>query len=271
MARRFSYDSKLTPSKTGTNSAALTRTPAPTNEAAMQVQLDVVKEIETDLSREGVLRALGSPSPNSSLAKDLDWAIEEAERLAEPRALLRSLTMEEAGRGRVVFSGGTQITGKMLPHLFEGAEGGIFGLATAGPGIEEAVRGLFETGDSLEAFVLDAAGSAIAMDGLTQVISDVVDELDRTGSKAGYCLVPGSSYWELSGQRAVFDALPTERIGVRLLESMLMVPQKSQSVLIPFGRNIRVHGDPTASPCRTCNAVHCPMRSEEFAGEISIS
>ncbi len=236
----------------------------------MRVQLDVVKEIETELSREGVLRALGSPQPNSSLATELDWAIEEAGRLSEPRALLRSLTVEEAGRGRVVFTGGTHITGKMLPHLFDGAEGGIFGLATAGPGIEESVRQLFETGDSLEAFVLDAAGSAIAMDALTQIIAKVVDELERTGSKAGYCLVPGSSYWELSGQSAVFDALPAERIGVRLLDSMLMLPQKSQSVLIPFGVNIRVHGDPTASPCRTCNAVHCPMRSEEYAGEISI-
>ncbi len=236
----------------------------------MQVQLDVVKEIETDLSRESVLRALGSPSPNSNLATDLDRAIEEAERLSEPRALLRSLPIDEAGRGRVVFAGGTQVTGKMLPHLFDGAEGGIFGIATAGPGIEEAVRGLFDTGDSLQAFVLDAAGSAIAMDALTQIIAEVVDELERTRSKAGYCLVPGSNYWELSGQRAVFDALPAERIGVRLLDSMLMVPQKSQSVLIPFGRNIRVHGDPTASPCRTCNAVHCPMRSEKFAGEISI-
>ena len=236
----------------------------------MQVQLDVVKEIEIDLSREGVLRALGSPSTNSNMAADLDRAIEEAERLAEPRALLRSLPIDETGRGRVVFAGGARITGKMLPHLFDGADGGIFGLTTAGPGIEEAVRELFKAGDSLEAFVLDAAGSAIAMDALTQIITDVVDELDRTGSKAGYCLVPGSSYWELSGQRAVFDALPTERIGVRLLDSMLMLPQKSQSVLIPFGKNIRVHGDPTASPCRTCNAVQCPMRSEEFAGEITI-
>lgn len=237
----------------------------------MQVQLDVVKKIDIDLTREGVLRALGSPSPNSNMAADLDRAIEVAGRLSEPRALLRSLAIDHAGRGKVMFAGGVQIAGKMLPHLFDGAEGGIFGLATAGPGIEEAVKKLFRDGDSLEAFVLDAAGSAIAMDALTQVIADVVAELDRTGSKAGYCLVPGSNYWELSGQSAVFDALPTERIGVRLLESMLMVPQKSQSVLIPFGTDIRVHGDPTASPCRTCNAVHCPMRGEEFAGEISIS
>ena len=166
----------------------------------MQVQLDVVKEIEINLSREGVLRALGSPSTNSNMAADLDRAIEEAERLAEPRALLRSLPIDETGRGRVVFAGGARITGKMLPHLFDGADGGIFGLTTAGPGIEEAVRELFEAGDSLEAFVLDAAGSAIAMDALTQIITDVVDELDRKGFEGG--LLPGAGKQLLGVERA---------------------------------------------------------------------
>lgn len=236
----------------------------------MRVQLDIIKKVTSDLSREGVIRCLGSTSPHEGLTVDLDRAIELATKLSEPRAHLRSLAVKESGRGTVVFEDGTSIKGKMLPHLFDGAEGGIFGLATAGPGIEEATKRLFDEGEALDAFLLDAAGSAIAMDALTQIIADATAELERAGSIVGFCLTPGSSQWALSGQRAIFDVLQADRIGVQLLDSMLMVPQKSQSVLIPYGEKIRVHGDPSASPCLTCNAIHCPIRSEEFAGEISI-
>ena len=60
-------------------------------------------------------------------------------------------------------------------------------------------------------------------------------------------VVPGNEYWDLEGQRAIFDALPADRIGVRLLESLQMDPQKSQSALVPFGEALRILDDPGRS------------------------
>ena len=58
--------------------------------------------------------------------------------------------------------------------------------------------------------------------------------------------------------------LPAERIGVRLLESCFMVPQKAQSGVIPLGPELKVHSDPDESYCRYCQATRCPMRMEPF-------
>jgi hypothetical protein len=76
--------------------------------------------------------------------------------------------------------------------------------------------------------------------------------------------VPGNEYWDLEGQRTLFRALPAHRIGVRLLDSLQMDPQKSQSALVPFGEELRILDDPASSPCSRCKATRCPMRLEPY-------
>ena len=66
----------------------------------------------------------------------------------------------------------------------------------------------------------------------------------------------------------MFGVLSAGDIGVTLLESLMMSPQKSQSQMIPFGRELHLVNDPNSAPCRTCRAKRCPMRVEEYAGPL---
>ena len=66
----------------------------------------------------------------------------------------------------------------------------------------------------------------------------------------------------------MFDVLPAHEIGVSLLESLMMSPQKSQSQIIPFGRELKLVNDPSSAPCQTCRAQRCPMRIQEYAGPL---
>lgn len=229
----------------------------------------VLEDQKVELSPDDIWRCLGpAGGARAGLEAEVAEAALEAARLSAPRAAARSLGVVDKARAAVRFEGGVEITGRMLPHLFEGAQGGVFLLATAGPGIEGRVTELFGEGDAVRAIVLDAAGSAAAMSVFSELVERVNTALHGAGLRAGPCARPGTDAWPIEGQRALFSALPAVRTGVELLDSLLMRPQKSQSGVVPFGRELRVVHDPGASPCRSCTARRCPMRVEQYAGPV---
>jgi hypothetical protein len=225
----------------------------------------MVKRVEIDLVPDDVWRCLGpAGGARDQLADDIEWAIAEAATLAEPAAVTRALSIKAIGRGVVEFDGGLSVSGRMLPHLMEGAEGAVFLVATAGDAVGSRVSELFAGDRPVEAIVLDAAGSAIAMNVQSKAVTEIADERKGAGFLVGPCLVPGNEYWDLEGQRTIFDVLPAGEIGVRLLDSLQMDPQKSQSAMVPFGAKLQILDDPTSSPCSRCKATRCPMRLEPY-------
>jgi hypothetical protein len=229
----------------------------------------VITDLTVRLTPEEVWRCLG-PAGNAkdSLSDDVADAAAEASALCAPVAAARSLQVTGTGRGKVAFESGIEANGRMLPHIFDGASGGVFLLATVGPEIEGRTGELFTSDDPVRAVIMDAAGSAAAMNLFSQLVQRVVEELHTAGLKAGPCVKPGTDAWNIEGQRSLFRAIPAEMTRVRLLDSLLMSPQKSQSGLVPFGESLRVVHNPGASPCRTCSAGRCPMRVEAFSGRI---
>jgi hypothetical protein len=96
----------------------------------------------------------------------------------------------------------------------------------------------------------------------SDALTRVWQETNQRGWVTGTCLRPGQSYWDIEGQESVFQVVPGERIGVSLLDSSFMRPQKSQSAVVPIGPDMKVHGNPNESYCRYCQATRCPMRQE---------
>ena len=128
--------------------------------------------------------------------------------------------------------------------------------------LETRVTELFAAGESVDAIVLDAVGSAAIMGAFSHALTRIWQVTTDRGWVTGTCLRPGQSYWDITGQQAVFQVVPGERIGVSLMDSSFMRPQKYQSAVVPIGPEIKVHGDPNESYCRYCQATRCPMRQE---------
>ena len=221
------------------------------------------------LDPEEVWRCLGpAGTARESLNDDVLQAAAEAEAVSTPMALARARSVETARRGKVTFEGGAVIEGKRLPHIFDGADGAAFLIATAGPGVEARTGEDFARGDHVGGVVLDAAGTAIALNAVEQTLAMLTWELNEAGFKVGPSVAPGTEVWSMEGQRTMFDVLPAHEIGVSLLESLMMSPQKSQSQIIPFGRELKLVNDPSSAPCQTCRAQRCPMRIQEYAGPL---
>ncbi len=143
------------------------------------------------------------------------------------------------------------------------------GVITIGAALEARVSEWFAEGKSVEAFVLDAAGSAAIMNVFTQVSAELCEEVTRRGWQTGMALRPGQHYWDIAGQESIFEVVPGERISVELLDSFFMRPQKSQTAVIPMGPEMKEHADPDKSYCRHCQAKRCPMRREPQVAAIT--
>jgi len=152
-------------------------------------------------------------------------------------------------------AGGPTLDGAFISHLFEGAEEAVFLIVTIGEALEAMVSELFAEGESVDAVVLDAVGSASIMAVFSDALTRVWQETADRGWVTDTCLRLGQSYWDIMGQQSIFQVISGENIGVSLLDSSFMRPQKSQSAVVPIGPDMKVHGDPNESYCRYCQGT----------------
>jgi len=129
---------------------------------------------------------------------------------------------------------------------------------TIGSYLEEMVAYLAESHLVLQATVLDAIGSGTAEKLADQVEKIIKVKVGTEGLVASWRFSPGYCDWEVSQQKAVFQAMQGDTAGVRLTESMLMIPRKSISGIIGVG--LPGNGIEEYNPCLTCKKKDCPGR-----------
>lgn len=173
--------------------------------------------------------------------------LDEAHALIAPAAVHTILPVDE-----VAFEG------TLVARALAGATQVALAICTIGPALEERVRELFATGDPLRAMALDGAGVA-ALGLVSQIVGErICEEAAARGLRTGMRVSPGQEGWPLEQQRALFDLLPAEQIGVRLNESCLMIPQKSVSFVVGLGPHMRAD----AVACDFCSKrEHCRWRA----------
>ncbi len=104
-------------------------------------------------------------------------------------------------------------------------------LVTIGPGIDDAVKALMREGELLEAYLLNGIGGGAAEMIAQDLNLCLNDHFNReTPAAAWQRFSPGYGDWSVSDQRKIFVLLePEQRIGVRLSEGDMMIPEKSTS------------------------------------------
>ncbi|HET9233062.1 MAG TPA: hypothetical protein VFP10_02850, partial [Candidatus Eisenbacteria bacterium] len=129
------------------------------------------------------------------------------------------------------------------------------GLVTVGFELERRVSNLLAHGESTRALLLDAAGSAAA--------EEAADELEKRlhAGRTHRRFSPGYGSWALTAQRALFELLPHQDVGVELLSSCLMMPRKSVSFAVWLGSESETYLP--QSRCRACGRIGCPYREGE--------
>jgi hypothetical protein len=183
--------------------------------------------------------------------------VQEAETIARPRALYRVAYVEGRTERNVVIDG-VRFDSRVLQVNLEKAHRVFPFLATCGTELHEWT-GAQE--DILQRYYADEI-SEVAMRQALGVLRDYLVERYRLGRTS--TMSPGSlPDWPIQAQRPLFALLgDTEgTLGVRLTDSLLMIPSKSVS-------GIRFPTEQTFASCQLCPREGCPSRQAPYDGEL---
>jgi hypothetical protein len=222
-----------------------------------------VADISPDL--ESVLALQGWPAGTPADERIHSIFRKASELLAEeaaPKGLVESISSDEFQSVYQGAGGNEPETpvGDILPRSRHLA---LFAV-TLGRGPNTRIATLFEERDFALASMLDAVASEAtdkAGDVLEEHYSKALlgsGEADPSWRSLRYS--PGYCGWHVSGQRALFDALRPEEIGISLRESFLMEPLKSMTGVIITGPP-EIHDFDDSYPfCADCITHGCRER-----------
>lgn len=145
-----------------------------------------------------------------------------------------------------------------LELVLEDARGLALFAVTLGEPVSARITRLFSDGEVAEGYILDQVASFAADEMAQQAARRFAAACD--GDTAVLPYSPGYCGWNVSGQRALFQILNPEEIGITLNESCLMKPLKSVSGVL-VAAPIDAHDFSPAFPCcASCTTLACQER-----------
>jgi hypothetical protein len=181
-----------------------------------------------------IKRRLKIPLPSNLL--EYNDLIERFYSLIEPMARFEITELSVDGNN-LLFNDGYSIQSKSLSSHLKGCNRATLLGLTIGPFIEEEIEKFTKKKKSLEPLILDAVGSECAEEAAIYISGIINEEIKQAHCLPTKRFSPGYGDLSLDVQRWFFQNLKLEEIGMRLNESMLMIPQKSITAFIGWRKN----------------------------------
>lgn len=218
-------------------------------------KIDGAEILPTAKSVLGYLGGRSAPGPSERVNAMIARALEIFEREADPAAIYTDVT--PADFARIYLGEGANAARTPLEEIYARATHLALFAATVGQRLSDRIQILFDAGD----YALGAVLDAVASEG-TEQIGTLLERHCLTAAENLRFLrySPGYCGWDISGQRALFDALKPEEIGITLSSTYLMTPLKSISGVL-VGGPAEIHSfvaDYTF--CETCTDKGCRAR-----------
>jgi len=219
--------------------------------------MELQQKLELVFDADAVLRGQGADAAiirtrRPGLVKIAEDAMQESLSLLHPRVVYQEYAVEGVKHERLLLEGGQQIQSRLVAQQLARASHVIVILATIGAELERRSTQVWDT-NMVYALALDGAGSA-AVEALANAACLYFERRAMEGGlQASIPLSPGMVDWPVSdGQPQVFKLLGEVASDVQLTPSYIMVPQKSLTMVMGIGADVKSSG-------RTCD--YCSMRN----------
>jgi hypothetical protein len=222
---------------------------------------NLLTQRELRVDRDELFRTMGYPSSSSVSEPVLsvcEAQLSRLEALARPWGSWLEIGIEQVERGLVRLEGGRELNSARLASILRRARSLCVAVVTLGPHIGAEIRRLMEEDSVVDAWALDAAGSAATNDLLRQLIEQIcVGALaQERGTTIRYG--PGYTGWEIRDMAVLFSYLEHEALPLQINEQRMLVPEKS--LLNVVGMTPTGRAAPEVLPCRICDLEHCTAR-----------
>jgi hypothetical protein len=222
----------------------------------------VIADVPLQIDPDEVLRfqgyKRGKDRPTAEVREIYDRALEEGDRLMEPRAVYRAVPVVAGGRDSIRVAGGVELRIPEIGRLWGAIESVGIAVCTIGDALESRVSELWESRELPLAAMLDSVGSAAA-ECLAEYVNDLLCQVAiAEGQKVTNRISPGYAGWDVAEQRLVWSLCPGDPAGVTLNSACFMTPTKSISFLVGIGAGARV--DHYFTQCRRCWMTACAYR-----------
>ncbi|MHB9139097.1 MAG: methionine synthase [Victivallaceae bacterium] len=162
----------------------------------------------------------------------LEKYIEEGIALCKPQGCWTRLNIVERTSDSATLENGSILHSARLAEMLSASHAVLLTAATASARIGDAAGAAAEAGEGVKALVYDAAGSEIS-DGAIGWIHEYAAQLFRRNGErlTTRRFSPGYGDLGLENQKIIFNILKLDKIGVRLNENLIMIPEKSVTAI----------------------------------------
>lgn len=175
---------------------------------------------------------------NQNVAK-YEGAKEDLVNLVKPAAGWKILEIKVFSSDSIMLDGEKLLGTSHFLKAIENASHLLIAVCTIGEAVEKRAKEYMNNNNTFKGFLLDGMASWAVGKVKNQFLDWVTDEVEaRHGFTSSLPFSPGIGSWPMTDQIVVFDLLGEVAglIGVRLTDSMIMVPVKSESMLLGLGR-----------------------------------
>ncbi len=203
-------------------------------------------------------------SPASDVAEHIGQVLNQAHEYLNPRGTFSLYSVTKHTGQSLCLQGGCEILGNVGEFIGAANRVAVF-TVTVGREISGFAQQDGLAGDVFAQWVADAYGSWAA-----EAAADRLMESVRQHAHRGEALTPrfspGYCGMDMTQQRALFQMVQADAVGIKLLPSLLMYPLKSISGIVGIGPKGAV--DVQGLPCDRCDRMTCHMRrASDSAGD----
>jgi hypothetical protein len=195
-----------------------------------------LEKISIDPPREKIYQRLGYKKRTTQIPasqqKEIDHFIHEASFLISLKGSLMRLPINHNDGEKIIIAGNLAFTSKKLSAFLRDSREVVLMGATAGSAIMEAIKEKTRQDDLAAAVVYDATASEMTDAGLDWIM----DYLNQQIRREGKTLLPrrfsaGYADFNLGNQKAIYEILQMEKIGVTMTPHFILIPEKSVTAI----------------------------------------
>lgn len=180
------------------------------------------------------LRYLGygnSSCPTDDVLRGLEKCMEELHSMIAPQSVYEEFSLSVDGT-EISFAD-MNISSVHLAKNLKGCDRVVLFAATIGPMVDARIRRA-QAESSVEAAMFHAAGAMFVESFVDGLNGKLKEEYGKKGCLSHPRYSPGYGDVSLSVQNDFFRLLPAKRIGLTLMRSLVMAPEKSVTAFIGF-------------------------------------